>query len=117
VRHGGVGGGASLFEWEGGDVWRIVRGGNAISGGAREAAAPGGDLPKRDGVELSRRLDVSGRGVRTVGQRIMDDRIGEKHDAAARGKKSLCAGRTRAAAADFIRGAGAAFRGGGSTGF
>ncbi len=31
--------------------------------GARETAAPGGDLSERDGVELSRRLDVSGRGL------------------------------------------------------
>src|SRR5438876_5791525 len=36
-----------------GDVWRIVRGRDTIPGGNRETATPGGDLPQRDGVELS----------------------------------------------------------------
>src|SRR5260370_6419697 len=85
VRHGGMGGGASLFEWEGGKVWRLVRGGDAIPGGARETAAPAGDWPEGAGVDLSRRLDVSRRGVRTVVQRIVDDGSGDEHDAAARG--------------------------------
>src|SRR6266852_3318174 len=50
-------------EWKSGNVWRVVRGRDAIPGGAGEAATPGGDLPERDGVELSRWLDVSRRGV------------------------------------------------------
>src|SRR5437660_12143185 len=79
-----MGGGASLFEWEGGDVWRIVRGGDAIPGGHCEAAALGGGLPERNGLELSRRLDLSGRSFRAMVQRIVGDRAGDEHDAAAR---------------------------------
>jgi len=56
-----VGGSATVLEWESGYVRRVIRGRNAIPGGARETAALGGDLSERDGVELSRRLDVSGR--------------------------------------------------------
>src|SRR5260370_345327 len=110
VRHGGVGRGGSLVEWEGGDVRRIVRGGDAIAGGDGEAAAPGGDLPERDGVELSRRVDVSGRGVRAVVQRIVVERTGGKHDAAAGGKKLRCAGPNGSGAPAFLPRGRTAFR-------
>src|SRR5205807_2703665 len=71
LRHRGMGGGAALFEWESRDVWRVVRRSDAISGGDCEATAPGRDLSNRDGVELSRRVDLSGRRVRAVVQRVV----------------------------------------------
>ena len=63
VRHGGVGCGAALFERKSGNVWRVVRGRDAVFGGNCEAAPFRGDLPDGDGLELSRRVDVSGRSV------------------------------------------------------
>jgi hypothetical protein len=62
-------------------------GDDAVFGGDREAAAPGGNLPDGDGFELSRWVDVPGRGVRTVVQRIVDVGTGEEHHAAASGEK------------------------------
>src|SRR5258708_36497464 len=85
LRPRGVGSGPSLLEWEGGNVWRVVRGRDPIPGGDRAPSAPGGNLSHGDGVELSRRLDVSGRSGRAVVQRIVDDRVGRKHPAEARG--------------------------------
>src|SRR2546423_1220518 len=81
---------AALLKWKGGNVWRLVRGRDAISGGDCEAAAPGRNLSERDGVELSRRLDLSGRGVRAVVQRIVVHGSGDEHDAAARGIERQC---------------------------
>src|SRR6266849_9594405 len=80
-----MGGGASLRERQGGNVWGIVRGRNAISCGDRQAAAPCGHLPQCYRVELPRWLDVPGRRLRAVVQRIVDHRTGGEHYAAARG--------------------------------
>src|SRR5580658_8556541 len=106
-----MGGGAALFEWQGGNVWRVVRGGDAVFGGDCKAAASGGDLPDRNGFELSRWVDVSGRSVRTVVQRIVVDGIGGEHDAAARGREQRAGGDEDFAVGGF-RGAGGAFGGG-----
>jgi len=59
-------------------------------------AASAGHLPGGDGVELSRRLDVSGRGVRAVVRRIVDDGTGDEHNAAPRGieRQPAASGRT-----------------------
>src|ERR1700675_2154090 len=87
-----MGGRAALFEWKSGDVWRVVRGRDAVSCGDRQAAPFGGDLSDSDGVELSRWVDVSGRGVRAVVQRIMEHRTGDEHDAAARRREQRTCG-------------------------
>lgn len=59
-------------------------------------AASAGHLPGGDGVELSRRLDVSERGVRAVARRIVDDGTGDEHNAAPRGieRQPAASGRT-----------------------
>src|SRR5258708_5629679 len=78
-----MGGRAAVREWQGGNVWRLVRGSNAISGGHRQATAPCGHLPQCHRVELSRRLDVPGRRVRTMVQRVLEHGTSDEHDAAA----------------------------------
>src|SRR5258707_13304848 len=109
VRHRGVGRDAALFERQSRNVWRVVRGGDEVPGGAGEAAASGGDLPDGDGVQLSRWLDISGRSVRTVVQRVVVEWTRGEHHAAARGTEIRCAGRDESATADFVSGAGTTF--------
>src|SRR5579859_677362 len=67
-----MGGSAALHEWKSRNVWRVVRRSNADACGNHAAAALNGDLPDGDCVELSRKLDVPGRSVRTVVQPIVD---------------------------------------------
>ena len=79
LRHGGVGGGAAEFEWQGGHVWGLVCGRDADAGGGGASAAPGGDLPGGDGEQLPRELDLPGWGVRAVVQRVVDLGAGAGH--------------------------------------
>ena len=72
LRHGGVGGGAALFERQGRDVRRVVRRRDADAGGHRASAAPRRNLPRRHGQQLPLELDVSGRRVRAVVQPVVD---------------------------------------------
>src|SRR5260370_33736487 len=102
LRQGGMGCSASLFEWKSGDVRRIVRWGDTIPGSYRKAATPGGNMSDGDGVELPRWMDVSGRSIRTVVQRIVDERVGNKHHAAEGGTRRRSDGRQAGGAADFL---------------
>ena len=60
LRHGGVGRGAAVFQWQGRHVRRILRRCDADAHGHRASAAPCGDLSRGDRLELSRRLDLQG---------------------------------------------------------
>ena len=55
LRHGGVGGGAAVFERQGRHVGRLLRGRHADARRHRPSAAPGRHLPRRDGQQLPRR--------------------------------------------------------------
>src|ERR1700730_13171567 len=79
-----MGGRASLRERQGRNVWRVVRWSDAISCGNRETSAPCGNFSERYSLQLSRWLDVPGRSVRAVVQRIVDHGTGVEHNAQAR---------------------------------
>ena len=112
LRHSGVGGRAAVFEWQSGDVRRVLCGRDAVPCGDCQTAAPGGDLSCRDGVELSRRLDLPGRRIRTVVQRVVVQRTGAGYDAAALGERNEPIRRQQGAAAGFLPFDGGAFCGG-----
>src|SRR5215467_8745618 len=63
-----MGGGAALCEWKSGHVRRVLRRRYAILGGDRAPAASRRHRAGRDGVKLSRWVDLPGRSVRTVVQ-------------------------------------------------
>src|SRR5260370_6231777 len=79
LRHGGVGGYASVFQRKGRDVRWLLRRRDAVSRGDCQSASSGGNFPRRYRVQLSRRLDLSGRRVRAMVRRIVDDGTGRKH--------------------------------------
>src|ERR1700730_18142482 len=79
LRHGGVGGCASVFKRRGRDVRWLLRRRDAVSRRDCQSASSGGNFPRRYGVQLSRRLDLSGWRVRAMVRRIVDDRTGGKH--------------------------------------
>src|SRR2546423_13271447 len=74
-----MGGGTSLFERQSGNVGRIVRWCDADAGSNRASAAPGRNLSGGDQFELSRQLDISRRGVRTMVQPIVEFGAGAGH--------------------------------------
>src|SRR5215471_14793522 len=69
-----MGGNAALHKREGGHVWRIVCRCDANASGDDAATAFGGNLSHSDGVELPRKLDVSGWGVRALVQPVVEFR-------------------------------------------
>src|SRR5260370_20715418 len=107
-----MGGCAALRKWKGRNVWRLLRGSDAISCGNCQASAPGGHLPQRHRLQLSRWLDVPGRRVRAVVQRILDHRTGDEHDAAARAIRTESGRLDAEAAADDLSSSGGAAGGG-----
>src|SRR5437016_12564599 len=97
-----MGRGAAIFKRKGGNVWRLLCGRDAVPGGNCSPAASGRYLPRGDGVELSRWLDLSRWCVRAVVQRIMDYRTGEKYSAAPRGGERRRAGLDANSAAHVV---------------
>src|SRR5215469_6422150 len=79
LRHGGVGGCASVFQRKGWYVRWLLRRRDAVSRRDCQSASSVGNFPGCYGVQLSRRLDLSGRRVRAMVRRIMDDGTGGKH--------------------------------------
>src|ERR1700719_455145 len=79
LRHGRVGRCASVFQREGRDVRWLLRRRDAVSRRDFQSTSSGGNFPRRYGVQLSRRLDLSGRRVRAMVRRIVDDGSGGKH--------------------------------------
>src|ERR1700674_798953 len=79
LRHSGVGSCASVFRRKGRDVRWLLRRRDAVSRRDCQSASSGGNFPRRYGVQLSRRLDLSGRRVRAMVRQIVDDGTGGKH--------------------------------------
>src|ERR1700722_5043636 len=74
-----MGRGTSLLQRQGGNVWRLLRGGDPDAGRDRETAPPGGNLPGSHRQQLSQQLDLPGRSLRAVVQRVVDNVAGTRH--------------------------------------
>src|SRR5437667_5060323 len=69
----------AVFQREGGNVWRFLCWRDSNAGRHGTASAPGRNFSCRDRFQLSRWMDVPGRRLRTVVQRILDVRAGTKY--------------------------------------
>ena len=76
LRYGGVGGGTAVFRWQSGHVRWLLRRRDADARGDRASAASGRHLSVRDGEQLPLELDLPGRRVSAVVQRVLDVRPG-----------------------------------------